>query len=275
MIRCNELRVTSKEKRNLRSSHASQGGFTIPELLIAVVLMSFLSSLLVFYGLNYWRYSSLLEADASSFVERLNAEDFVREKIGTTSGLILQNGIADSHTNNPDPAINSGLYWIPLHAIPKNTVATGSGTSALLYFKRFSISSTGSFIMNGTQPYEDEYVLYVDKLKNQLLLRSLANTSASGNILKSSCPIAQATAACPADKIIISRLSSIDTKYFSKSGNTIDWTSATDASGNYNGPDFPVVEVMEFNFHIAQKAIFQKTKSTSNDTVVRIALRNT
>ena len=254
----------------------SDPGFTLPELLAVIILIGFFSALLIFYSFSYWRYSSLLEADLDTFVNRLNANDFVREKIGTSSGLIIQNSIADDNTNNPDPDYASGDYWIPIHAIPKNTLATGSGTEPLLYFKRFSANSSGAYVMNGTQPYEDEYVLYVDKAQKQLLARSLANPNASGNALKTSCPPAIATASCPADKVIINDLSSIDSKYFSKSGNSVDHTSSIDpGTGEYNGPDYPVVEVLEISFHVAKKPFLQKTSATINDTVIRIALRNT
>lgn len=251
-------------------------GFTMPELLVVIILIGSLSSLLIFYSFSFWRYSSLLEADLETYVERLNANDFIREKIGTSSGLITQNSIEDDNTHNPDPDIPSGLYWIPIHAIPKNTVATGSGTEPLLYYKRYSTNSSGAYIMNGTQPYEDEFILYIDRAKKQLLVRSLANSGASGNALKTSCPPSIATALCPADKVIITNLSSIDAQYFSKSGNPVDYTSSTDPdTGEYNGPDFPVVEVLEVEFHVAKKPFLQKSNATINDTVIRIALRNT
>lgn len=252
-------------------------GFTLPEILIVLVMSSLFSGLILFFGFSFWRYGYLLEADLDTFVTRLNAGDFLRESFSSSSGLVIQNGIPDPNTNNPDPADATNNYWIPLHAIPGNTpVGVAGTTTPLSYYKRFSVDTSGAVIMNGTQPYEDEYVLYLNGTTKELLLRSLAHPTAPANRIKTSCPPAIATASCPADKVIAGDINSVDLRYFSKSGNLLDYTSIFDTTTNtYVGPDFPSVEVIEFNIHIAKKPIFQKTNATLNDTVIRIALRNT
>src|SRR3990167_10396121 len=131
-----------------------QRGFTIPELWSVVIVTGIFVSLVLFFGMSYWQYAYLLEGDLDTLVTRLNAQDYIRENIGTSSGLIIQNGIPDSHTNNPDPDIGSNLYWIPLHAVPGNTAVSGNGTTPLLYFKRLSFNTSGSIVYNGTQPFE-------------------------------------------------------------------------------------------------------------------------
>jgi hypothetical protein len=149
-------------------------------------------------------------------------------------------------------------------------------TTPLIYYKRFSLTSTGAHILNGVQPYEDEYVLYLNGTTKQLLLRSLANSSASGSRLQTSCPQSLATSICPADKIIASDVASIDKKFFSRSGNTVDWTSVYDSTlGAYIGPDYSAVEVLELTLNISKRAVFQKTDTTKSSTIIRIALRNT
>lgn len=254
----------------------NEHGFSLPELLSVIIVTGIIVGLVLFFGMSYWRYAYLLEADLDTLITRLNAQDYLRENIGTSSGLIIQNGIADSNTLNPDPSIGSNLYWVPLHAIPGTTTLSGSGTTPLIYLKRFSFNSSGSVILNGIQPHEDEYVLYLNNTTKELLVRSLANPSATGNRLKTSCPPAQASPTCPADKVIAKDLSSIELKYFSRSGNLIDWTSIFDPDiGSYAGPDFPTVDVIEFTLNISKKPIFQKTNATINSTVIRIALRNT
>jgi len=254
----------------------NQSDFTIPELLVVIILTTLFTGLIMQFGINYWRYGALLQADLDTFISRLNANDILREQLGTSSGLITQNSIADTHVTNPDPAITSGLYWLPLHAVPNNTVVPSSGTTPLLYFRRFAVNSSGAYIMNGSNPYENEYVLYFDGPTKELRLRSLANPSASGNSLKTSCPPANATASCPADRVISNNMASIDRKYFSRSGNTIDYTSIVDPiTGNYIGPDFPAAEVIELNLHLSKKPLFQQSNATVNETIIRIALRNT
>lgn len=254
-----------------------EDGFSLIELLIVMVTTAMFTSLIMFFTFNFWRFGYVLEADLSTFTTRLNAGDVMRELISSSSGFINQNSIIDNNTHNPDTAYASNYYWITNHAVPGNKPVGASGTTTpLLYFKRFSTNSSNQLIMNGTQPYEDEYVLYLNGTTRELLLRNLANTSATGNKLATSCPKSVATFSCPADKIIADSIESIDIRYFSRSGNTVDWTSVYDPIlAQYIGPDNQVVEVLEVTLNISKKAVFQATETTKNSTVIRIALRNT
>lgn len=251
-------------------------GFTLPELLVTIILSALFSMLILFFFVSYWRDGYLLEADLDTLVTRLDAGDLLREEIGTSSGLIIQNGIADTHTAVPDPANATNQYWIPIHAIP-GTVSVGtSGTvTPLIYFKRYSFDSTNHYIMNGTQPFEDEYVLYLNGTTKSLMQRSLANPAATGDKLMTSCPPNMASASCPADKTIAGDLASVGMRYFSRTGNLIDYTSIFDTNTNsYAGPDFTAVEVVEMTLNLSKKPTLQKTNATSNSTIIRIALRN-
>lgn len=246
------------------------------ELVSVMAVSALFSGLILYFGFSYWRYSSFLEADLDTFVSRLNAQDVVRELIGTTSGLIGQNSIPDAHALNPDPTAGNN-YWLQLHAVPGNTtIGTANTITSLLYFRRYSINTSNAIVMNGSLPYEDEYILYLNGSTKQMLLRTLANPSAANNKIKTSCPPALATGSCPADRVIISDISSIDAIYYSRSGNSINYQSSTDPNtGAYNGPDFSAVEALQYTFHITKKSLFITSNGTYNDTIVRIALRNT
>lgn len=251
-------------------------GFTLPELITVMAISLLFSGLIISFGFNYWRSAALDQADQDTLISRLNAGDYLRENIGESSGLIIQNGLPDNHVLNADPAHASGLYWLPLHAVPSNIPIGSSGTiTPLLYFRKFSVNTSKNLILNGPVPYEDEYVLYLNGTTKQLLARSIANSSATGNRLRSSCPPADATSSCPADKVIASDIASIDTRYFSRTGTLLNYTSSTDPStGAYNGPDFPLVEVVELTLNLQKKPILQHTNATQNSTIIRIALRN-
>ncbi len=254
---------------------SNEDGFTLIELLIVIILTSFFTTLILFFTFNYWRYGYVIASDLDTFVTRLNAGDVLRENIGSSSGFINQNSIADARALNP--VTTGSYYWLVKHAVPGNVAVGASGTTTpLLYYRRFSVNTTGAYIMNGLQPYEDEYVLYLNGSTKQLLLRNLANTNATGNRLVTSCPKAYATASCPEDKIVASDLASVDIRYFSRSGNLVDWTSIYDSStSSYIGPDFPTVEVLELTLNISKKAVFQQSNTTQSSTIIRIALRNT
>lgn len=253
----------------------NEEGYTLPELVAVMVVTGLLIGLIMTFLFSYWRFGSLMEADMDTLVTRLNAGDNLRENLSTSTGLINQNSLPDAHPNNPDPNDASGNYWEPIHAIPGTISVGGSGTTPLIYFSRFSFNSTNEIIMNGNQPYENEYVLYIDHPTKELRMRRIADTNASGNRMVATCPPEIATASCPKDRVIASDLSSVSTRYFSRTGNTIDYTSVYDSETNtYIGPDFPVVEVVEIKLNLAKKPRFQKDDATQNSTVIRVALRN-
>ncbi|HSX45002.1 MAG TPA: type II secretion system protein [Candidatus Saccharimonadales bacterium] len=253
-----------------------QGGFTIPELIVVLAVSLALSNLIIFFGFNFWRTAALQQADQDTLISRLNAGDLLRENLGESSGLIIQNGLPDSNTLNADPNQAGGQYWVPIHAIPSHVLVGNSGTTTpLLYFRKYSVNTSKNIILNGTVPYEDEFVLYLNGTSKQLLMRSIANTNAPNNRLLSSCPLAIASSSCPADKVVADNVASIDSRYFSRNGTLLDYSSSTDPNtGNYNGPDFPVVEVIELTINLQVKAALEHTNSTQNSTVIRIALRN-
>jgi type II secretory pathway pseudopilin PulG len=253
-----------------------ESGFTIPELLIAIILSAFFSMLLLFFFFQYWRYGYELQADEDTLTTRLDAGDLLREELGTATNTISQNGIADPNPLVPDTSIASNQYWTPIHAIPGTTNMPAAGSyTPLLYFRRYSVNSAGQYIMNGTEPYHDEYVLYLDGSTKSLMQRTIANPNAAGDKLLTSCPAAFVSSTCPADKTIGTDIASVATRYFSRTGNVIDYTSIWDPDINsYVGPDFPAVEVVELTLNLTKKTTFQTSTNILNSTIIRVALRN-
>lgn len=254
-----------------------QRGFTLLELVSVMAVSALFSSLVIYFTFQYWRSTATLNNDLETFTGRLNAGDRLREALNASSGLINQNSLADSHTGDPDPAQSSGLYWSPIHAVPGNITVGVAGTiKPVLYFRSPSVNTSKDFVMNGTQPYEDEFVLYLDGDSQRLLMRVLANGNAANNRLKTTCPPSLATSTCPTDRVIGENLSSVDLRYFSKSGNLIDHTSIVDpGTGEYIGPDYPAVEVLEMTLNVFKKSTLQGGADSTSQTIIRVALRNT
>lgn len=262
----------SKRARHFSGDSA---GFTLVELLVVMVLTILFSGLIMTFFLDLWSSTATLENDSETLVTRQDVGDALRDSLNATSGLINQNGIADANVTNPDPGDTSGTHWLILHAIPNNTAMPSTGTTPLMYYASPSLDTSKNFILNGTQPYQDEFVLYLNGNTKQLLLRTLANPSASGNRIRTSCPPAQATASCPADRLLADDISSVDKRYFSRSGNLLDWTSITDPiTGKYIGPDFPSVEVLELTLNLYRKSTLHAGSNTNNKTIIRVAFRN-
>jgi type II secretory pathway pseudopilin PulG len=253
-----------------------QSGYTITELLVVIILTSLFTLIITTFMFDLWRTSATQEANIDTLLTRFNASDGLREQIGTSTGLIIQNGIADAHTMVPDPSIAGNSYWLPIHAVPQTVNVGAAGTyTPLMYFKRYSFNTSGQYIFNGSQPYEDEFVLYLDGSSKALMQRTIANPSATGDKLKSTCPPSQAAPTCPADKTLATDLKSVSTRYFSRTGNLLDHNSIVDpTTGEYIGPDFPAVEVLEVTLNLSKKPAFSGTTATQNSTIIRIALRN-
>ena len=259
-----------------------QDGFTIPELIIMMVVTGILTLLVLSFTISYWGAAARLQSDSTTLVSRLNSGDAIRDALNVSSGLIGQNSIVDNNTGAVDATAGPG-YWTQLHAIPTTvSMPTGNTAAPIFYFQSPSTDSSRNFIMNGTQWYQDEFVLFLDGSTKTLKLRTLANPYAGGNRLRTTCPPSQASSSCPADRVLAENVSAVDTRYFSRSGNTIDYTSIRqlDSSGNpvvptvYIGPDFPSVEVAELTVHLFQKSTVGGAADTSNQTTIRVAVRN-
>lgn len=266
------MRVPHRSRQALPKDEA---GFTVPELIIMMVVTVMLTITVMSFAFQFWSSAATLTNDSTTLATRLNLGDNLRDALNASSGLITQNSIPDSNAANPDPTAGSS-YWQTIHAVPGTTSVGASGTTTpLIYYKAPAIDTSKNIVMNGNIPYENNFVLYLNGTTKQLLLRSLANTSATNNKLKTSCPANLASSACPADRVLATSVSSVKTRYFSRSDNTIDYTSIVDpTTGAYIGPDFPSVEVVELTINFYKKSTVGGGAATSNSTIVRVALRN-
>jgi len=258
------------------SRYRDQQGLTLVELLVVIAVSGIMMTAITAFALNYWSSVSVVQSDENSLVTRLNIGDNLRNKINSASDMISQNDLADAHVGNVDPSDVSGTHWLPIHAIPTTIPVGAAGTiTPVIYFNRPSIDTSKNVIMIGATPYHDNVILFLNGTGKQLISRVIANTSAPANSARTSCPTGFVSGACPQDVVVATDVASITTRYFSKSGNLIDYTSIVDAStGNYIGPDFPAVEVVEFTIKLSIKAQLHNASTTSNQTVVRVALRN-
>ncbi len=257
----------------MRRTQANQRGFTITELLIVIVATGVLSGAIFTFMFNYWRASYVQQSNLDTLSSRLNAGDILRSLFSTSSGMMIQHSIEDEYPLNISGGGSS--YWPIIHATPGEIEAADNEVVPVAYFKRFSFDADRNIIFADDTPYEDEYILYIDGASRTLYLRSLANPFAAGNVLTTSCPPAVATASCPADRVIAENIQSVDMRYFSRTGNEIDYTSVQDPdTGEYIGPDFQAVEVAEFKLNITESPPFQQGDTTQVSTIIRVALRN-
>jgi hypothetical protein len=115
--------------------------------------------------------------------------------------------------------------------------------------------SNGDFIIdtNTGFPYQNEFVYY--KNGNVLYKRILANTNASGNSLKTTCPVA--SSGCPGDIKLVENINTVSFVLYDQDNNTT----------------INALLARSINIHVLmEKNIFGKTINTDDN--MRITLRN-
>ena len=251
-------------------------GTTLVELLVVISVSFAMMGLVTAFALDYWKNTTTISGDQATLVSRLNASTYLNTIIGQSTGFVIQNDLPDNNSGAPDPAIPSGKYWVPIHAIPVTTAMGVANTvKPLLYFRIPSTNNTKNLIFNGAIPYEDNVILYLDGSTKELRSRKVINSNATGNQSRTSCPPAVANNACPADAVISENVSAVALRYFSRSDNLIDYSSITDpATMQFIGPDYPSVEIVEVTIKYFKKAQLRNAVNSTSQTVIRVALRN-
>jgi len=259
----------------MKSLCRNQAGFTVPELIVVMVLTLLFSSMVISFALDFWGSTTRLQNSSENLVTRQNLGDTLRDQLNPVTSLLNQNSIPDSHASVSDPTDITGSHWLVLHVIPDTTSMPSSGITPLLYYAAPSLDMSKNIIMNGTAPLTDDFVLYLNASDKSLRLRTLANPNASGNRLKTSCPIPNASPSCPPDRILAQDVTKVSKRYFSRSGNLLDWNAVKDPdTGASIGPDFSSVEVIEMTIHFHKKAIIKGSGDSITNTVIRVAFRN-
>lgn len=254
----------------------NQNGLTIIELVVVITVSSILMTVVTAFALQYWANTTALSTAQGTLVSRQNANDFLTNSINQASGMIRQNDIPDPRPGVADTSIAAGTYWTVIHAVPGLVSMGATGTiKPLVYYNRPSVDTSKNIVLNGSTTYQDDIVLYLNGTTKQLLSRTIANPSALNNRAYTSCPPAATTPSCPPDTVVSDNVNGVSMRYFSRSGNLIDYTSITDpSSGAYIGPDFPSVEIIEFTINLSRKTQLHSATDITNQTVVRVALRN-
>lgn len=254
---------------------ASQKGFTVPELIVVMVLTLLFSTMVLSFAFDFWGTATDLQNSSETLVTRQNIGDRLRSRLNVASTLLNQNSIVDANANVADPSDVSGTHWLTLHAVPETVATPANGQFVpVLYYAAPTLDASKKYIMRGVEPEQDEFVMYLDGSQKKLMLRTLAN-AVSGNALRSSCPAGAASATCPADRTLAEDVVLVSKKYFSKSGNTINWNDVLDPeTGASIGPDYADVEVVELTLSLRKRAVIHGQADSVSNTTVRVALRN-
>lgn len=183
-----------------RNSPTGSSGFTIPELIISMVIIGIILVSLFAVITNYLVLITRNSAAVDMTDSSQNLLRNIVEELRYGAGVRQTNTISDP--NGP------GGGW--------NT----SNSSFIIVVALPALDSNRDYIIDPDTggPYENELVYF--KQGTTLYKRTLANPDASGNTAQTSCPSNIATTDCPADKELLDNLDTMDFTLYDQDNTT-------------------------------------------------------
>lgn len=157
----------------------NEHGMTLPELLVALAVAIILASVVVSVNLTFFGSVSQSRITAELAVESHFVLQTMIEDIRLADGIATTSAIADA--NQPGG-------W------------STDDSSNVLVLNSPAIDSNNDIIYDPETgyPYRNHQIYFISG--NSLYKRVLKNPDAPGNVAKTTCPEAQATSTCPADR---------------------------------------------------------------------------
>jgi type II secretory pathway pseudopilin PulG len=212
-------------------------GFTITELVISLTVASFLALVLFTATFYYYVNTSQSETSTSLALDSQTILTQITDDIRLADSIANTNTITD--TNGP------GGGWVT------------SDPSNIIIIESPAVNSSRNIIYNSTTgfPYRNEFIYFISG--TNMYKRVLANTAATGNTAKTTCPAASASPTCPKDLAFSPNVSNLTFTFY-------DSTDATTANAAN-------ARSVLFRVDMAKK-MFGKNISLNNST--RVTLRN-
>ena len=157
----------------------NQKGFTLVEINLSITILAIIMVSVLTVFTNYFALLTRNSVDISMSVDAQGLLRTVTEELRYGAGVRQTNTISDA--NAPVGGWNTNnTSFVIITAVP-------------------AIDSSEQYIIDPftNEPYLNELVYY--KNGKTMYKRTLANPTAVGNKLKTSCPPASATSSCPAD----------------------------------------------------------------------------
>lgn len=180
----------------------NQRGFTLPELIIVMLVISILSLTTANFIVDWLQQSSLAQARTSLLLSSQNA-------VTNIDNDIELSGSVDTSNRWPDPNGPGG-----------NQFGWSSGTQVLILAK-IATDSTGNVIFSDQAKYitQKDDIIYF--LSGTTLYRRVLKSTSSNDAAKTTCPQSDATVACPADQVIAKNVSSLSIVYYDANNNAV------------------------------------------------------
>jgi type II secretory pathway component PulJ len=183
----------------------NQGGYTIVEVLISLIMTSILVGVLVIFSISSLINNAINSARIDLQSEAQLALDLIGDDIRLASSADVNNRWPDE--NAPGGPENLLSWQSSQDTLVLATIAENADREIL-----FEDASNYISYKNNTVYYIEDGVLYK---------RTIA-ADIEDNMARSSCPEALATAECPADRVILSNIEEMVFTYVDRSGAVVN-----------------------------------------------------
>jgi len=180
----------------------SEGGFTIVELLIVMIIMGILSLTLANFITTWLQQSSLSQARTDLLTNAETALDTVTNDIKLSGNADQNNRWADS--NGPG---GNQFGW-----------ASGS---QVLVLARAAVDSSNNIIFSDSAKYISQKDNEIYYLSGTTLYRRTLASDSSNDAAVTTCPPADATSGCPADEAVATGVSGLSFTYYDADENVV------------------------------------------------------
>lgn len=187
-----------------------QAGFTITEVLVAVTV----TTAMILVVSNYMMRNIQTSSQQTQRALLLSEVQIALDNIGSSIRLSAN---ADGENRNPDSNSPGGSADVYGWSSDASTVVLATAAT----------TSNGTVIFSDAANYvttKNNIVYFVSG--GTLYRRMIADTSASGNSAKTSCPNAKVTSSCPADKALMKNVTAFTVSYLDGSNAAVTPTDA-------------------------------------------------
>lgn len=189
-----------------RATTAAQGGYTLVELLVVMIVVSILSLAIVAFFTSWLQVESLAQSRSDLLINAENALDTITNDIKLSGDVDDNNRWADTY----GPGGSYG--WI-------------SGSQVLVLAK-IATDKSNTVIYSDPSKYITQKDNEIYFLSGTTLYRRTLTSSSANDAAVTTCPAADATSACPADSVIATGVSNFTVTYYDASENIVTPSSA-------------------------------------------------
>lgn len=184
------------------------GGYTLVELLTVIIIAVLLSAVIMGFVADQLRSSTIETARQQLLSDAELGLDYAAKDIRLS---------ANADANN---------RWPDTYAPDSSDQYSWSSDASTLILATAAQDASGNIIFTDPSKYitaKDNHIYFV---QNGTLYRRILASTAAGNAAATTCPVADASSACPADKVVLGNVSSFSVTYIDAAGASVTPTSA-------------------------------------------------